>query len=123
MDYCGGAVGVEQVGDKVTTRDIKAGDGAEITADTKYQAYYTGWNPKGVVFDSSIKGESLGAPIDTSQISLIQGWNEGVVGMKVGGVREITIPSDLAYGEQGSGDTIPPNTPIKFVVMIIATTE
>lgn len=110
-----------QVGDKVTTQDLKAGDGADITKDTKYQAYYIGWNPKGKVFDSSFNSGKLKAPIDTSQTSLIQGWNDGVIGMKVGGVREITIPSDLAYGEQGSGDAIPPNTPIKFIVMIIAT--
>jgi len=110
------------VGDAVTTSDIKQGDGAEVTKDTKYQAYYIGWNPKGKTFDSSFDGEKLKAPIDTSQISgLISGWETGVLGMKVGGVREITIPSDLAYGERGSGDDIPPNTPIKFIVMIIAT--
>jgi FKBP-type peptidyl-prolyl cis-trans isomerase len=109
-----------KVGDKVVKNDLKAGDGAEITADTKYQAYYIGWNPKGKTFDSSFDGSKLKAPIDTSTTNLITGWNEGVVGMKVGGVREITIPSDLAYGEQGSGDTIAPNTPIKFIIMIIA---
>lgn len=110
------------VGDKVMTNDLKQGDGAEITKDTKYQAYYIGWNPKGKTFDSSFDGEKLKAPIDTSQSGgLISGWETGVVGMKVGGVREITIPSDLAYGDKGSGDDIPPNTPIKFIVMIIAT--
>lgn len=108
------------VGDTVKTRDLKTGTGEEITADTKYQAYYVGWNPKGKTFDSSFDSEGLKAPIDTTEISLIAGWNEGVTGMKVGGVREITIPSDKAYGEQGSGDDIPPNTPIKFIVMIIA---
>jgi FKBP-type peptidyl-prolyl cis-trans isomerase len=109
------------VGDKVATNDLKQGDGAEITKDTKYQAYYIGWNPKGKTFDSSFNGDKLKMPIDTSTTNLIQGWNDGVVGMKVGGVREITIPSDLAYGEKGSGDAIPPNTPIKFIVMVIAT--
>lgn len=108
------------VGDAVGKRDLKVGDGEEVTAETKYEAYYIGWNPKGKTFDSSFDGESLKAPIDTSQSALIEGWNEGVVGMKVGGVREITIPSDKAYGEQGAGDDIPPNTPIKFIVMIIA---
>jgi len=111
----------DDVGDKIVTRDIKQGDGAEIGKETKYQAYYIGWNPRGKSFDSSFDGEALKAPLDTSQMSLISGWNEGVVGMKVGGVREITIPSDLAYGEKGSGDDIPPNTPIKFIIMIIAT--
>lgn len=106
------------VGDKVTTKDIVTGTGADITKDTTYKAYYLGWTPKGKVFDGSIDGTKLKAPLDTSTISLIPGWSEGVVGMKVGGVRELTIPSDLAYGEQGN-DSIPPNTPIKFIVMII----
>jgi FKBP-type peptidyl-prolyl cis-trans isomerase len=111
------------VGDKVIKNDLKVGNGAELTADTTYQAYYIGWNPKGKTFDSSFDGETLKAPIDTSQATLIPGWNEGVIGMKVGGVREITIPSDLAYKDQGSGNDIPPNTPIKFIVYVIATTE
>lgn len=109
------------VGDKVTTKDLKQGNGTEITADTKYKAYYIGWNPKGKTFDSSFDGEKLKGPIDTSTMTLIDGWSQGVVGMKVGGVREITIPSDLAYKDQGSGDDIPPNTPLKFIVMVIET--
>lgn len=108
-------------GDKVATNDLKQGDGAEIKEDTKYLAYYIGWNPSGKTFDSSFDGESLKAPLDTSESTLIKGWSQGVVGMKVGGVREITIPSKLAYGEAGSGDDIPANTPLKFIVMIIAT--
>lgn len=107
------------VGDSVATNDLKQGDGEEIKEDTKYLAYYIGWNPEGKVFDSSFDGESLKAPIDTSQTTLIEGWNKGVIGMKIGGVREITIPAKLAYGEEGSGETIPPNTPIKFIVMIV----
>ncbi len=97
--------------------DLKVGDGAELTADTPYSAYYIGWNPQGVVFDQSISSGSLKAPISGG--NLIAGWNEGVVGMKIGGVRELTIPSDKAYGATGSGSNIPPNTPIKFVVMAI----
>lgn len=109
------------VGDSVATKDIEVGTGTELTADTKYQAYYILWGPDGTVIDTSIDGTKLKAPIDTSQQSLIPGWNQGVVGMKVGGVRELTIPSALAYGEQGSGEIIPPNTPLKFIVKIIAT--
>jgi len=111
------------VGDTVTTKDLKVGDGVEIKEGTKYKAYYIGWTPKGTVFDSSIQDGALKAPIDTSQMNLIEGWNQGVIGMKVGGVREITIPSDLAYGEEGSGESIGPNTPIKFIVMVIETVE
>lgn len=109
------------VGDKVTTKDLAVGSGAEIKDGMTYKAYYVGWNPKGKTFDSSFDGEKLKSPLDTSQVNLIPGWQEGVIGMKVGGVREITIPSDLAYGETGQGDDIPPNTPLKFIVMVIAT--
>jgi len=101
----------------VTTTDLKVGDGETLTSKTAYSSYYIGWNPKGVVFDQSIENGALKAPIAGG--NLITGWNEGVVGMKIGGVREITIPSDKAYGDTGSGDNIPPNTPIKFVVMVI----
>jgi FKBP-type peptidyl-prolyl cis-trans isomerase len=110
----------DSVGDKVTTTDLKQGDGSEITKDSRYQAYYIGWNPKGKTFDSSFDGEKLKTPFDTNAGTPIEGWKQGVVGMKVGGIRELTIPSDLAYGEAGSGDEIPPNTPIKFVVYIVA---
>jgi FKBP-type peptidyl-prolyl cis-trans isomerase len=105
----------------VSTVDLKVGDGEKITKDSTYSAYYIGWNPKGTVFDQSIDGDKLKAPIEGG--NLIEGWNEGVIGMKVGGVREITIPSDKAYGEQGSGESIPPNTPLKFVVFIIPKPE
>lgn len=108
------------VGDKTTFVDLKVGDGEPLTKDsTNYRAYYIGWNPKGKVFDGSISGETLKSPLDLSQMTLIPGWYEGVDGMKIGGVREITIPSDLAYGETGSGDDIAPNTPIKFLIMAI----
>lgn len=106
------------VGDKVTYKDLKVGDGATITKESDYRAYYIGWNPKGKVFDSSFDGDKLKAPLEVSFGRLIPGWYEGVEGMKVGGVREITIPSDLAYRDADMGDNLPPNTPIKFIVMV-----
>src|SRR6266542_5148879 len=115
------AFDMNSVGSKVTTNDLKPGTGAEIKSDTKYKAYYIGWNPKGITFDSSISDQKLKAPIDTSSTTTIEGWSQGVVGMKAGGVRELTIPSDLAYKDQGSGDNIPPNTPIKFIVVGMST--
>ena len=106
---------------KVTTKDLKKGDGADIKKDTAYSAYYIGWNPKGKAFDQSLDGKKLKSPIEGG--NLIAGWNEGVIGMKVGGVRVISIPSVKAYGEAGSGEDIPANTPLKFVVMIIPSPE
>lgn len=104
-------------------KDLKKGNGETIKGDTKFAAYYLGWNSDGKVFDGSFDDESLTSPLriddGLDQAMLIEGWREGMKGMKIGGVRELAIPSDLAYGETGSGDDIPPNTPIKFVVMAI----
>jgi FKBP-type peptidyl-prolyl cis-trans isomerase len=105
------------------TEDLKVGDGETIAKDQAFTAYYIGWNPSGVVFDGSINGSALKAPFTAQPGSVITGWTEGVVGMKVGGVRVITIPSDKAYGATGSGDLIPANTPLKFVMMVIPTPE
>lgn len=112
--------------DEVTelkTEDLITGDGQELTKDSSFTAYYIGWTPDGKVFDGSIDGDKLKPPFTAQPGGVITGWSEGVAGMKVGGVRELTIPSEKAYGEQGSGDKIPANTPLKFVVMIIPTPE
>lgn len=112
---------------EMKVEDLVVGTGAEIGDDTSFSAYYIGWNPKGKVFDQSIDGDKLKSPLPVSpslkEASLIEGWKEGMKGMKIGGIREISIPSDKAYGEQGQGDDIPPNTPIKFVVMAIESPE
>lgn len=105
----------------LTTVDLKEGDGETIGDNTTYSAYYIGWNPEGKIFDQSIDGTKLKAPLPGS--GLIKGWTEGVKGMKLGGVRELTIPADMAYGDTGSGDLIPPHTPIKFIVLAIPTPE
>lgn len=108
---------------ELKTSDLIVGDGEAITPESTFTAYYIGWNPTGKVFDGSIDGDSLKAPFAVTPGSVIPGWTKGAEGMKVGGVRELTIPSDLAYGETGSGEDIPANTPIKFIVMIIPTPE
>ncbi|MFZ1301976.1 MAG: FKBP-type peptidyl-prolyl cis-trans isomerase [Candidatus Microsaccharimonas sp.] len=108
---------------ELKTSDIVVGDGDTLTSDSTFTAYYIGWNPTGKVFDSSIDGDSLKAPFTAAPGGVIEGWTQGVNGMKVNGVRELTIPSDLAYGEKGSGEDIPANTPLKFIMMVIPTPE
>lgn len=109
---------------ELKSEDLVVGDGEEITSTSKLSAYYIGWNPWGKIFDQSIKDGKLGAPIPVDMTGgLITGWTEGMVGMKVGGVRELTIPADKAYGEQGRGEDIPANTPLKFIIMAIPTPE
>lgn len=108
---------------ELQTEDLLEGEGAEIAGDTAFAAYYVGWNPDGKVFDQSVENNALKVPLPVDRgldnASLISGWKEGMKGMKIGGVRLITIPSDKAYGETGQGDDIPPNTPLKFVVMAV----
>lgn len=115
----------------IKTEDLVKGTGAEFKAEEteKYTAYYLGWKPDGTIFDGSISEETLKYPIVVEKSGdtwgMIEGWTEGLEGMKVGGVREITIPSEKAYGESGSANSedtaksINPNEPIKFVVMLV----
>jgi len=108
---------------ELKTEDLAVGTGEELTEESTFTAYYIGWTGDGNVFDGSIEGESLKSPFTAAPGSVIKGWTQGVAGMKVGGVREISIPSELAYGEAGSGESIPPNSDLKFVVMTIPTPE
>ncbi|MFZ1249917.1 MAG: FKBP-type peptidyl-prolyl cis-trans isomerase [Candidatus Microsaccharimonas sp.] len=103
--------------------DIVVGSGDELNSQSTFTAYYIGWKPDGTVFDSSIADGALKEPITATPGGVIKGWTDGAVGMKVGGVRELTIPADLAYGSTGSGDSIPADTPLKFIIMVIPTPE
>lgn len=104
---------------KLAIEDLKKGTGKTLKdGDTDYAAYYIGWTPDGNTFDQSIDGESLKQPLDPAQ-GTIEGFTEGVIGMKIGGVRKITIPAAQADGEAGSGDLTPPNTPLKFIIFAI----
>lgn len=107
----------------VTTKDLVTGSGRTLeSGDTNYLAYYVGWCADGSVFDSSLDDVSeptaFMKALNASQ-GMIDGWNTGVVGMKLGGVREITLPGKEAYGEQMEicGGY---NKPLKFLVMAVA---
>ena len=104
---------------ELKTEDIVIGTGDAITTDSAFTAYYIGWTPDGKIFDSSVSGTTLKAPFSVTPGEVIKGWTQGADGMKIGGVRELTIPSELAYGSTGSGASIPADTPLKFIVMII----
>lgn len=104
-------------------------DGNLTTADVDYAAYYIGYLADETIFDSSFSDTenptTLKNPLDGSD-RMIQGWLEGIDGMHIGGIREITIPSVLAYGDQeqsGGSVTIPANSPLKFIVMLIEKPE
>lgn len=103
--------------------DLAQGSGDEVKKDSTFYAYYLGWTPDGKVFDGSIDGDKLKAPFKVQSGGVITGWTEGAEGMKKGGVRLLTIPAEKAYGKQGSGEKIPPNTPLTFVIMVIEDPE
>ena len=106
--------------DKLQITDETVGTGAEAVAGKSITVSYTGTLADGSVFDSTAKdgGKPFTFTLGAGQV--IKGWDEGVVGMKVGGVRKLVIPPDLAYGSQGAGSTIPPNATLTFVVTLIS---
>ena len=98
--------------------DLIEGDGAQAAAGQRVSVHYTGWLLDGEKFDSSL---DRGQPFEFSLGSgmVIRGWDEGVAGMKVGGKRRLTIPSQLGYGARGAGGVIPPNATLVFDVELI----
>ncbi len=98
--------------------DIKVGEGKEVTAGDTVVMHYSGTLTDGTKFDSSYdRGEPFETRIGVG--SVIQGWDMGVPGMKVGGKRKLTIPPQLGYGESGAGAAIPPNATLIFEVELL----
>jgi FKBP-type peptidyl-prolyl cis-trans isomerase FkpA len=106
----------------LTIEDTVIGEGPAAAAGRDVTVHYAGWLADGTQFDSSREKE------DPFQFTLgkkevMDGWEEGLKGMKVGGTRKLTIPPQLAYGEDGAGDTIPPNATLTFEVELLAVTD
>jgi len=98
--------------------DITLGGGDEACAGQTVSVHYTGWLTNGDKFDSSKdRNEPFEFPLGGR--SVIAGWDEGVQGMKIGGVRKLTIPPQLAYGARGAGGVIPPNATLVFEVELL----
>jgi FKBP-type peptidyl-prolyl cis-trans isomerase len=98
--------------------DIKVGTGAEAHSGQHVKVDYTGWLTTGKKFDSSVgTGKPYDFLIGANQV--IKGWDEGVVGMKVGGKRQLRIPPDLAYGKAGYPGFIPPDATLIFDVRLV----
>jgi len=106
--------------------EMQEGAGAPITAGQKAVVQYTGWlyetsapDKKGKEFDSSrSSGQPFSFVVGAGEV--IKGWDQGVLGMKVGGRRRLTIPADLGYGDVGAGGVIPPGAALVFDVELIA---
>ena len=105
--------------------DVKIGTGAVAESGKDVSVHYTGWlfdagaaDNKGQKFDSSRdRGDPFSFSLGAGQV--IQGWDQGVAGMRVGGQRTLVIPPELGYGARGAGGVIPPNATLVFDVELL----
>ena len=112
-------------GDMITTasglqyEDIVVGSGQEAKPGDLVSVHYTGWLEDGTKFDSSLdRNEAFEFQLGVGGV--IEGWDEGVAGMRVGGTRKLTNPAHLGYGEWGAGGVTPPNATLIFEVQLLA---
>ena len=100
--------------------DTSMGEGDIASKGQTVSVHYTGWLENGTKFDSSKdRDEPFEFKLGAGQV--IRGWDEGVAGMKVGGVRRLTIPPQLGYGDRGAGGVIPPKATLIFEVELLGT--
>jgi FKBP-type peptidyl-prolyl cis-trans isomerase len=105
--------------------DVQVGNGAEAVAGKKISVQYTGW-----LYDANAKGYK-GKKIDSSRDrnqpysfvlganKVIEGWDQGLVGMKTGGQRTLIVPGHLGYGRHGAGDKVPPDAKLVFEIELL----
>jgi len=99
-------------------QEVKEGVGEAAKANDVVEVHYTGWLKSGKKFDSSLdRNKPIVFKLGVGDV--IKGWDEGLQGMKTGGKRKLMIPSELAYGKQGRGDVIPPNSELIFDVELV----
>lgn len=102
----------------VEITDLEVGSGPEAASGHTVAVHYTGWLQDGSKFDSSVdRGTPFEFALGGRQV--IEGWDRGVVGMKVGGKRKLVIPPELGYGARGAGGVIPPNATLVFEVELL----
>ena len=104
--------------DGVSIEDLRVGDGEEVHAGQQISVHYVGTLTDGTTFDSS-RDRKDPFQFEIGRGMVIAGWEKGLLGMRVGGIRAITIPPDLAYGKHGAGAKIPPDATLHFEVELL----
>lgn len=100
-------------------KDISVGSGVEVKNGDTVEVHYVGVFLDGKKFDSSYdRGQPFTFTVGAGNV--IRGWDQGLIGMKTGGRRQLVIPSELAYGAAGAPGAIPPNTPLAFEIELVA---
>jgi FKBP-type peptidyl-prolyl cis-trans isomerase FkpA len=105
--------------DKLEIVELTEGSGASATSGKRVTVHYVGTLTDGTKFDSS-RDRGKGFSFKLGGGEVIRGWDQGVEGMKVGGVRRLTIPHELAYGERGYPGVIPPRATLVFEVELLS---
>jgi len=109
---------VERTASGLELHEVERGFGEVARAGKTVSVHYTGYLKDGTKFDSSLdRGEPFTFALGAGKV--IRGWDEGLVGMKVGGRRKLVIPPELAYGSRGAGRLIPPNATLVFDVELV----
>lgn len=109
----------EDAPDELEIEDVTTGEGEEVETGDRVEVHYTGRLEDGEVFDSSRdREEPFSFQVGARQV--IEGWEQGLIGMQIGGERQLTIPPHLAYGEQGSPPNIGPNSTLIFDIELLA---
>jgi peptidylprolyl isomerase/FKBP-type peptidyl-prolyl cis-trans isomerase FkpA len=100
--------------------ELVKGKGPEAIRGKTVSVHYTGWLTDGTKFDSSVGGEPFSFTLGAGEV--IEGWDRGVAGMKVGGTRKLTLAPELGYGAAGAPPDIPPNATLVFEVELLGVT-
>lgn len=116
------AVAVIEIAPGLTARVLQTGDGRVAQVGDIVEVHYTGWlydeaaeENRGSKFDSSVdRGEHFQFPLGAGRV--IKGWDQGVEGMAIGELRELTIAPEMAYGDRGAGSVIPPGATLVFEI-------
>jgi FKBP-type peptidyl-prolyl cis-trans isomerase len=103
---------------KPQIEELVKGKGPEAVRGKTVEVHYTGWLTDGKQFDSSVGGSPFSFKLGAGEV--IDGWDRGVAGMKVGGKRKLTLAPDLGYGARGAPPEIPPNATLVFEIELLA---